>query len=85
MMSDNLVRRLREGDEFERFILAERAADRIEELEAKLWKAVELVECSFNEGFGEGMNDVLLSRGGKTWYDSRSRKRLAELNGEKNE
>jgi len=57
-------------------------ADRIEELEAKLAKAVELVERAFNEGFGEGTNDVLRSRGGKTWYDSRSRKRLAELKGE---
>jgi hypothetical protein len=35
-MTDDLVKRLREGDEFERFMLAERAADRIEELEAKL-------------------------------------------------
>ena len=33
-MTDDLVKRLREGDEFERFMLAERAADRIEELEA---------------------------------------------------
>ena len=39
-MSDDLVKRLREGDEFERFMLAERAADRIEELEAKLAKAM---------------------------------------------
>ena len=38
-MTDDLVKRLREGDEFERFMLAERAADRIEELEAKLEKA----------------------------------------------
>jgi len=39
-MTDELVKRLREGDEFERFMLAERAADRIEELEAKLAKAM---------------------------------------------
>ena len=39
-MTDDLVKRLREGDEFERFMLAERAADRIEELEAKLAKAM---------------------------------------------
>ena len=39
-MSDDLVKRLREGDEFERAMSAERAADRIEELEAKLAKAV---------------------------------------------
>ena len=62
--------------------------DRIEELEAenadlkdKLAKAVWLVERAFNEGFGEGMNDVLRHSGGKTWYDSRSRKRLEELTG----
>ena len=35
-MTDDLVKRLREGDEFERFMLAERAADRIEELERLL-------------------------------------------------
>ena len=35
-MTDDLVKRLREGDEFERFMLAERAADRIEALETKL-------------------------------------------------
>jgi hypothetical protein len=33
-MSDDLVKRLRKGDEFERFMLAERAADRIEQLAA---------------------------------------------------
>jgi len=38
-MTKDLVKRLREGDEFERFMLAERAADRIEELEAKLAKS----------------------------------------------
>jgi hypothetical protein len=35
-MTDDLVKRLRDGDEFERFMLAERAADRIEELERLL-------------------------------------------------
>ena len=50
-----------------------------------LAKAVELVERAFNEGFGEGMNDVLRQSGGKTWYDSNSRKRLAELKGETND
>ena len=58
---------------------------RIKELEANLAKAVELVERAFNEGFGEGMNDLLRQSGGKTWYDSRSRKRLAELTGGKDE
>ena len=58
---------------------------RAEAAEAKLAKAVELVERSFNEGFGEGMDDVLRQRGGKTWYDSHSRKRLAELKGETND
>lgn len=33
-MTDDLVKRLREGDEFERFMLAEGAADRIEQLTA---------------------------------------------------
>ena len=50
-----------------------------------LAKAVELVERAFHEGFSEGMNDVLRRSGGKTWYDSRSRKRLAELKGETDE
>ena len=40
-MSDDLVKRLREGDEFERFMLAERAADRLEALEAELAKVKE--------------------------------------------
>lgn len=56
---------------------------RIQELEAKLAKAVELVERAFNEGFIEGTNDVLRQSGGKSWYDSRSRKQLAELKGDK--
>ena len=66
---------------------AERAQmqERIKGLEANLAKAVELVERAFNEGFGEGMNDLLRQSGGKTWYDSRSRKRLAELTGGKDE
>jgi len=55
------------------------------ESEALLAKAVELVEQAFNEGFREGMNDVLRRPGGKTWYDSNSRKRLAELKGETDE
>ena len=37
-MTDDLVKRLREGDEFERFMLAKGAADRIEGLEADLRK-----------------------------------------------
>jgi len=53
--------------------------------EDKLAKAVELVNTAFNEGFGEGMNDVMRRRGGKSWYESRSRKRIAELKGEKDE
>jgi flagellar motility protein MotE (MotC chaperone) len=39
-MTDDLVKRLREGDHFEKVMSAEQAADRIEELEAKLAKAV---------------------------------------------
>ena len=35
-MSDDLVKRLREGDHFEKVMSAGQAADRIEELEAKL-------------------------------------------------
>jgi|DEB0MinimDraft_10_1074344.scaffolds.fasta_scaffold20748_2 hypothetical protein len=35
-MTDDLVKRLREGDEFEQSMMAERAADRIEELESTL-------------------------------------------------
>jgi hypothetical protein len=54
---------------------------RTEELEAKLAKAVDLIESAYNEGFGEGIDDVQMMSGGKTWYESRSRKRLAELEG----
>jgi hypothetical protein len=54
---------------------------RAEAAEDKLAKAVELVNTAFNEGFGEGMNDVMRRRGGKSWYESRSRKRIAELKG----
>jgi hypothetical protein len=43
-MTDDLVKRLREGDEFERFMLAERAADRIEALEARMAKAAEALD-----------------------------------------
>lgn len=60
---------------------AQEAYEAQQRLEAKLAKAVELVERAFNEGVGEGMNDVLRQSGGKTWYDSRSRNRLAELTG----
>ena len=51
---DNLVKRLRNGDHFEKVVSAEQAADRIEELEAKLAKAVELAfdECPFRDGTG---------------------------------
>ena len=97
-MSDDLVRRLRDTPNWMREGFQDwkdnmrtydrapfEAADRIKELEAKLAKAVELVERAFNEGVGEGMNDVLRQSGGKTWYDSRSRKRLAELTGGKDE
>ena len=42
-MSDDLVKRLREGDHFEKVMSAEQAADRIEALEAKLAKAVDLL------------------------------------------
>jgi len=40
-MSDDLVKRLREGDEFEQSMMAERAADSIEELELEVetWKS----------------------------------------------
>ena len=43
-MTDDLVKRLRDGDEFERFMLAERAADRIEALEARMAKAAEALD-----------------------------------------
>jgi ribosome-interacting GTPase 1 len=43
MSMDNLVKRLRNGDHFEKVVSAEQAADRIEELEAKLAKAVETI------------------------------------------
>jgi len=52
-----------------------------DEVEAKLAKAEELVKVAFNEGFCEGMDEVQRQRGGKNWYESRSRQRLAELKG----
>ena len=45
-MTDDLKTRLRSLDHFERVMSAEQAADRIEELEAKLAKAVEVAEKS---------------------------------------
>ena len=80
-MSDDLVKRLRVDDPWCQPKCAD-AADRIEELEAKLAKAEELVKVAFNEGFCEGMDEVQRQRGGKNWYESRSRQRLAELKGE---
>lgn len=65
--------------------LVAQMTDRIEELEAKLEMAVELVGRAFNEGFIEGMNDVLRKGGGKSWHESRSRTTLAELKGGKDE
>lgn len=60
------------------------AARTIKELEAKLAKVSELLERVFNQGFGEDMNDVTAMQSGeKTWYDSRSGKRLEELKGDK--
>lgn len=69
MTDEELVKRLREGDEFERFMLAERAADRIEELEARLEKAMgaldELIttyvwvrEDEYERGWSEMSNAV---------------------------
>lgn len=49
-MSDDLVKRLREGDHFERVMSAKEAADRIEELEAKLAKPVEASSPLFQRG-----------------------------------
>ena len=43
-MSDDLVKRLRAGDHFEKVMSARQAADRIDELEAKLEKAVETLK-----------------------------------------
>jgi hypothetical protein len=53
----------------ERDKLCGEAADEIERLR-------HLVEKAYNEGFGEGMNDVLRQSGGTSWYDSRSRKAI---------
>ena|GEM_PF-5431892 len=58
-MTDDLVKRLREGDEFERFMLAERSADRIEALEAKLAKAVEaLVQIAGKKDYADDPWDI---------------------------
>ena len=68
-MSDDLVKRLREGDHFEKVMSAEQAADRIEELEAKLEKAVQALddlistyvwvrEDEYERGWGEMSNAV---------------------------
>jgi uncharacterized coiled-coil protein SlyX len=43
-MTDNLVKRMRNGDEFEKVMSADAAADRIEDLEAKLAEQIEWVK-----------------------------------------
>lgn len=50
-MSDDLVKRLREGDHFERVMSAEEAADRIEELEARVAAADKLAEAVRKTGY----------------------------------
>lgn len=83
-MSDDLVKRLREGgeferfmqakkegDELERFMLANRAADRIEKLEAKLADAEVIIHIIASDKWDEGEAVDL------------AREYLAELKGEK--
>jgi hypothetical protein len=98
-MSDDLVKRLREvslekhqeawarsdgGQDLTiGAMLADEAADRIQELEAKLAKAVELVEEAYSEGFAEGYDGGWI--GGdyrKPWKKSALFNTLAELKGE---
>ena len=52
MMSDDLVKRLREGDEFERYYSGPEAADRIEELEAVL---NQMPDYAYNAGMLKGI------------------------------
>ena len=86
-MSDDLVKRLREGDAFERTMSAQRAADRIEELEAKLEMAEEsltVIDALDPEGFVNGCSPSaligLVSRMGAI-----ARTTLAELKGQGDE
>jgi hypothetical protein len=73
-MSDDLIERLREDQPVTQDMahtmqcaLQDEAADRIEELEAKLAKALELVEQAFHEGFADG--------GGGGWESNSAWKR----------
>lgn len=54
--------------------------DAVSEKDKEIERLRHLVEKAFNEGFGEGMNDVLRQSGGTSWYDSRSRKAIRNRN-----
>ena len=69
-MTEDLVKRLREGDHFEKVMSAEQAADRIDDLETKLAKAVEALE---KLDVGEG------------WAAQIARATIAELTGGKDD
>lgn len=53
-------------------------ADEYERLRAEVERLKKLAESAFNEGFGAGMDEFTKSRGGVTWYDSRSRAALTQ-------
>jgi hypothetical protein len=88
-MSDDLVKRLRTSWDADRSIISQtdnwmrerqEASDRIEELEAKLAKAVEALDVDLIE---QAISDVLLEGG--TYRDAAeyvARTTLAELKGE---
>tara|TARA_Y100000310_G_scaffold324866_1_gene387308 strand:+ start:3904 stop:4269 length:366 start_codon:yes stop_codon:yes gene_type:complete len=74
MERDREFHRYVDGDIFDsqaKYYAAERGRLRAENERLRA-----LVRRAFNEGFGAGMDDFRLSRGGVTWEDSRSRKAL---------
>ena len=58
---DDLVKRLREGDHFEKVMSAEQAAARIEMLEAKLAKVTAALDAA--DRLADVLNDLLSNRG----------------------
>ena len=70
MDSDDLVRRLRDpafGTETTERNLMSQAADRIEELEAKLAKAAEHIEWFISEDETNRGDEPMPERNGRTW------------------
>lgn len=52
-------------------------SDLVAAKDARIAELEKLVEHAFNEGFRAGMDEFTSSRGGVTWYDSKSRAALS--------